>query len=154
MRATIFFLLSSMVLNYEKEVFIYNHLETSLEWRIINDGVMGGLSKSSIKLNEDGSSKFTGTLLPDNNGGFASIRAYVEEKDLKEYEGVIANVAGFGAFVDLGLKEKGLIHISNLSDSYISDINSFIKTGQRVMVSILSLDVDKKRISLKLISKL
>ena len=53
--------------------------ETSGEWRIINDVVMGGVSKSSMKLGSDGSAKFSGTLSPDNNGGFASVRAYVEE---------------------------------------------------------------------------
>ena len=83
-------------MNGEKVIFDFSSQETSGKWRIVNDVVMGGISKSSITLSEDGTAKFSGTLSPDNNGGFASIRAYMEENDLIDYEGVIIKAKGDG----------------------------------------------------------
>ncbi len=63
--------------------------------------------------------------------------------------GIVNNVTNFGAFVDIGIKESGLIHISNLSDSYVSDVNACINLHEQVIVKVLSVDVDRKRIQLK-----
>lgn len=83
-------------MNTDKELFVFNSPETSGEWRIINDVVMGGISKSSFILTEEGSAKFSGTLSPDNNGGFASVRAFIEENDLNGFTGVIIKARGDG----------------------------------------------------------
>ncbi len=101
MIAIIFFIISGLIMNADKEVFVFNSPETSGEWRIINDVVMGGISKSSFVLSEDGSAKFSGTLSPDNNGGFASVRAYMQENDLNEFDGVIIKAKGDGNLYNL-----------------------------------------------------
>ncbi|MCF1190147.1 RNA-binding transcriptional accessory protein [Mangrovimonas sp. AS39] len=73
--------------------------------------------------------------------------------DLQEGQllpGIVNNVTNFGAFVDIGIKESGLIHISNLSDGYVSDVNEYIHLHQQVIVKVLEVDKSRKRIQLKL----
>ncbi len=64
--------------------------------------------------------------------------------------GIINNVAAFGCFVSIGIKESGLIHISNLSDTFVKDPNEIVSLQQHVMVKVLDVDVQRKRIGLKL----
>ena len=64
--------------------------------------------------------------------------------------GIINNITKFGAFVDLGIKESGLIHISELADKFISDPNEIVKLHQHVKVKILQVDVARKRVQLSL----
>jgi len=63
-------------------------------------------------------------------------------------EGTVSNVAAFGAFVDLGVHQDGLIHVSQLSNKFITDAREIVKTGDIVKVKILEVDVPRKRISL------
>jgi uncharacterized protein len=63
-------------------------------------------------------------------------------------EGVISNVANFGAFVDIGVHQDGLVHISAITDKFISDPREFIKAGEIVKVKVVEVDADRKRISL------
>ncbi|WP_018076412.1 Tex family protein [Thiobacillus denitrificans] len=63
-------------------------------------------------------------------------------------EGVVTNVAAFGAFVDIGVHQDGLVHISALSNSFVKDPHSVVKTGQIVKVKVLEADVKRKRIAL------
>ena len=63
-------------------------------------------------------------------------------------EGVISNVANFGAFVDIGVHQDGLVHISAITDKFISDPRELLKTGDIVKVKVVELDADRKRISL------
>ncbi|WP_010227939.1 Tex family protein [Gillisia marina] len=65
--------------------------------------------------------------------------------------GIVNNITNFGCFVDIGVKESGLIHISKLANEYISDVNSIVKLGQHLMVTVLEVDLDLKRIQLSLI---
>ncbi|MEB3272317.1 MAG: Tex family protein [Prochlorothrix sp.] len=67
-----------------------------------------------------------------------------------ELEGVVTNVANFGAFVDLGVHQDGLIHISQMADRFVSDPTAIVKVGQVVRVRVLSVEVDRKRIGLSL----
>lgn len=72
-------------------------------------------------------------------------------EDLKEgmvLSGVVRNVIDFGAFVDIGVHQDGLVHISQISDSYIKHPSEVLKVGQRVDVKVLSVDLQKKRIAL------
>ena len=72
-------------------------------------------------------------------------------KDLKEgmiLEGTVSNVAAFGAFVDLGVHQDGLIHVSQLAHKFVSDAREVVKTGDIVKVQVLEVDVPRKRISL------
>jgi uncharacterized protein len=71
--------------------------------------------------------------------------------DLKvgmELEGVVTNVANFGAFVDIGVHQDGLVHISQLADVYVKDPRDVVKAGQMVKVKVVEVDVARKRIAL------
>lgn len=69
-------------------------------------------------------------------------------------EGVITNVTKFGAFVDIGVHQDGLIHISNLSDTFVKDPHDIVSVGQRVRVDVRSVDPELKRIGLRLLAAL
>jgi len=72
-------------------------------------------------------------------------------KDLREdmvLEGTVSNVAQFGAFVDLGVHQDGLVHVSQLSNKFVTDAREVVKTGDIVKVKVLEVDVARKRISL------
>jgi len=76
-----------------------------------------------------------------------------EMSDLKvgmQLEGVVTNVTNFGAFVDIGVHQDGLVHISHLSDSYVSNPADHVKVHQKVQVTVLEVDMARKRISLSL----
>ena len=80
-------------------------------------------------------------------------KGVVQFEDLKEgmkVTGKIKNVVDFGAFVDIGLHETGLIHVSELSDSFVSDPMEVVKVGDIFEFTILALDKDRRRISLSL----
>jgi uncharacterized protein len=62
-------------------------------------------------------------------------------------EGVVSNVANFGAFVDVGVHQDGLVHISAMTDGFISDPRDVVKTGEVVKVKVVEVDVDRKRIA-------
>ena len=71
--------------------------------------------------------------------------------DLREgmvLEGTVSNVAQFGAFVDLGVHQDGLVHVSQLANKFVNDAREVVKTGQIVKVKVLEVDVPRKRISL------
>ena len=68
-----------------------------------------------------------------------------------ELPGIITNVTNFGAFCDIGIKENGLIHISNLSDRFVSNPADIVSVHQHVRVSIIDVDLARKRIQLKLL---
>ncbi len=71
--------------------------------------------------------------------------------DLKEgmvLEGVVTNIVAFGAFVDIGVHQDGLVHISQLADRFIRDANEVVAVGQRVKVRVLSVDLGRNRIAL------
>lgn len=65
--------------------------------------------------------------------------------------GIVNNITAFGCFVDVGIKESGLIHVSNLSDSFVKDVNEHVSLHQQIIVKVLEVDVARKRIQLKLI---
>lgn len=64
------------------------------------------------------------------------------------FDGVVRNVVDFGAFVDIGVHQDGLVHISQLSNSYVKHPAEVVKVGDKVKVKVLSVDLNKKRISL------
>lgn len=65
-----------------------------------------------------------------------------------ELPGIVSNITNFGAFVDIGIKENGLVHLSQLADRYISDPNEVVSIHQHVRVKILNIDLERKRIQL------
>jgi len=84
----------------------------------------------------------------------ASFKDGVEKlSDLKQamqLEGVVTNVTNFGAFVDIGVHQDGLVHISNMSENFIKDPREVVKTGDVVRVKVLEVDVARKRVGLTL----
>ncbi|TVK97555.1 RNA-binding transcriptional accessory protein [Shewanella algae] len=74
-------------------------------------------------------------------------------KDLKPemiLEGVVTNVTNFGAFVDIGVHQDGLVHISSLTDKFVSDPHTVVKAGDVVKVKVMEVDVERKRIGLSM----
>ena len=74
-------------------------------------------------------------------------------EDLKigmKLPGIVTNVAAFGAFVDIGVHQDGLVHISHLADKFVRDPNEVVKVQQRVKVTVIGIDVPRKRISLSM----
>lgn len=67
--------------------------------------------------------------------------------------GIITNVTNFGAFVDIGVHQDGLVHISHLSDEFVSDPHNFVKVGQKVKVTVIEVDLLRKRIALSMKSQ-
>ncbi|MEZ9627946.1 Tex family protein [Vibrio breoganii] len=65
-------------------------------------------------------------------------------------EGVVSNVANFGAFVDIGVHQDGLVHISALTDKYVSDPREVVKAGDIVKVKVMEVDIQRKRIALSM----
>src|SRR5690606_5827176 len=63
-------------------------------------------------------------------------------------DGVVTNVVAFGAFVDIGVHQDGLVHVSQLADRYIRDPNEEVRVGQRVKVTVISVDLPRNRIAL------
>jgi protein Tex len=84
----------------------------------------------------------------------ATFAAGVEKvSDLKVgmvLEGVVTNVAAFGAFVDVGVHQDGLVHVSAMADRFVSDPHEVVKSGQVVKVKVLEVDVERQRIGLSL----
>jgi len=64
--------------------------------------------------------------------------------------GIVTNITKFGAFVDVGIKQDGLVHISNLTKGYVSDPSTVVKLHQHVMVKVLSVDIERRRIQLSM----
>ena len=75
----------------------------ALKWRIVNDGVMGGLSRGKVLFSDKGSMLFSGTLSLENNGGFSSVRSDDLDLDLADYEGLAIRVRGDGRTYQLRL---------------------------------------------------
>ena len=74
-------------------------------------------------------------------------------KDLKEgmiLEGTVSNVAQFGAFIDLGVHQDGLVHVSQLAHKFVNDAREVVKTGDIVKVKVMEVDVERKRIGLSM----
>ncbi|MCL4154923.1 UNVERIFIED_CONTAM: hypothetical protein GTU68_029333 [Idotea baltica] len=65
--------------------------------------------------------------------------------------GIVNNITNFGCFVDIGIKESGLIHVSNLSDTFVKDVNAIVALQQQIVVKVLEVDVVRKRIQLALV---
>ncbi|TPN87861.1 Tex family protein [Aquimarina algicola] len=75
-------------------------------------------------------------------------------EDLKtgmKLPGIVNNITNFGCFVDIGIKESGLIHISKLANEFISDVNSVVQLNQQLEVTVIDIDISRKRIQLSLI---
>ncbi|HLO51192.1 MAG TPA: S1 RNA-binding domain-containing protein, partial [Kamptonema sp.] len=91
---------------------------------------------------------------PRDEFKYATFKAGIKEiSDLEvgmELEGIVTNVANFGAFVDIGVHQDGLVHISQLADRFVEDPKLIVKVGQVVKVRVLEVNEKLKRISLSM----
>lgn len=84
---------------------------------------------------------------------FQFAEAVHKMEDLKpgmKLPGIVTNVTAFGCFVDIGVHQDGLVHVSQLADRFVKDPNEVVKVQQRVEVTVLEVDMPRKRIALSL----
>lgn len=82
----------------------------------------------------------------------ASVKTINDLREGLELPGIVTNITNFGAFVDIGIKENGLIHVSQMADKYISNPAEVVSLHQHVRVKVLEVDAIRKRVQLKLLS--
>jgi len=97
-----------------KEIYTFSTQSNSKEWRIVNDGVMGGLSRSSLKLTEAGHGQFSGHVSLANSGGFASVQLSTTIKRDEEMKFIVMRVKGDGKRYEFRLKSS-----VSQSESYV-----------------------------------
>ena len=78
----------------------------------------------------------------------ASIKTIEDVKVGMTVPGIVTNITNFGAFVDIGVKQDGLVHVSQLANRFVSDPNEVVKLNQKVMVTVTEVDVSRRRIAL------
>jgi hypothetical protein len=123
MKFLLFFLmLSSFTQTNTDEIYKFTTSTKVSEWRIVNDGVMGGISKSSLMLNDFGNGQFMGHVSLANNGGFASIQLNKTIQLANEIKFVLLRIKGDGKSYEFRLKSQ----ISQ-SESYV---HQFTTTGE------------------------
>ena len=76
------------------------------------------------------------------------IRSIEDLKPGMELNGIVTNITAFGAFVDIGVHQDGLVHISQMADHYIKDPNEVVRLNQHVRVKVIDVDIRRNRISL------
>ena len=81
------------------------------------------------------------------------IRSINDVKEGQLLPGIVNNITNFGCFVDIGIKESGLIHVSNLADAFVKDVSEHVHLHQQIIVKVLEIDIARKRIQLKLHQK-
>ena len=81
---------------------------------------------------------------------FADIHSIEDVKDGMVVPGIVTNITKFGAFVDIGVKQDGLVHVSQMADRYVDDPSKVVKLHQQVTVRVLSVDMARKRIQLSM----
>jgi protein Tex len=81
---------------------------------------------------------------------FAAIYSIADVKAGMEVPGMVTNITRFGAFVDIGVKQDGLVHVSEISHKYITDPAEVLKLNQKVMVKVVEVDEVRKRIALSI----
>jgi uncharacterized protein len=81
---------------------------------------------------------------------FAEVHSLSDLKTGMELPGIVTNVTAFGAFVDIGVHQDGLVHISELADRFVKDPNEIVRVRQQVQVRVLQVDAERKRIGLSM----
>ena len=91
----------------EKKVIDFEKSSDTSNWIVINDGVMGGISKSSFQVTESGTAVFSGVVSLENNGGFASANRNPSQFDLSDSDGIRFRIKGDGKKYKISLKNDG-----------------------------------------------
>ncbi len=114
--------ISLMPITNLKKIYNFSTQTNIKEWRIVNDGVMGGISRSSLALTDAGHGKFSGNVSLANNGGFASIQLSTTIKLAEENKFIVLRVKGDGKRYEFRLK-------SSISQSH-SYVHQFTTSGE------------------------
>ena len=77
-----------------------------------------------------------------------NVRTIADLREGMELPGIVKNITNFGCFVDIGIKESGLVHVSQMADRFVSDPTTVVSIHQQVRVRVLSVDMERKRIQL------
>lgn len=91
----------AILINGGMVLYDFNSNETSGKWYVVNDDVMGGISKSELKLNSNGTATFNGFLSLENNGGFASVRSRIDTTLENNFDGIIIRLMGDGKYYNV-----------------------------------------------------
>jgi uncharacterized protein len=83
---------------------------------------------------------------------FADVRSMEDLKIGMELPGIVTNITNFGCFVDIGVKQEGLVHISQLANRFVKDPNEVVKLQQKVKVKVVEVDIQRKRIALSMLN--
>lgn len=95
-----------LVMSQSSEIFKFSKTTEIKSWLVVNDGVMGGISKSTIQINNEGHGFFSGTVKLENNGGFASVRHTVKETNLNLGDKFVIKIKGDGKVYQFRCKSK------------------------------------------------
>jgi NADH dehydrogenase [ubiquinone] 1 alpha subcomplex assembly factor 1 len=105
------FLVFTLSITPSMIVFDFKSQTDIQKWSVVNDGVMGGLSKGKLTLSESGNAIFSGTVLLENNGGFSSVRHHFPNTNISSYQKIVMRVKGDGKIYQFRVK-------TNASDFY------------------------------------
>ena len=128
MKILITFLLFVFSTEMENIIFDFNNNSNLKRWNVVDDGVMGGLSKGKLVINDEGHALYSGFVTTDNNGGFSSVRHNFDSKDVSNYNYVVLKVKGDGKPYQFRIKE-------NISQRF-SFIQTFETTGEWELIKI------------------
>lgn len=95
-----------LVLSTNITIFDFNNNSKMDKWIVVDDGVMGGLSKGIITLNNNGHAVYSGYVTTDNNGGFSSVRYNFETMDVSQFKYVVLKIKGDGRLYQFRLKQN------------------------------------------------
>jgi len=87
-------------------IFNFKSKEDTNNWYVVNDGVMGGLSASSLEINKEGKALFKGHVTTENNGGFASVRYAFTKKEVSKFTHIVLRIKGDGKDYQFRIKEE------------------------------------------------
>lgn len=102
----ILLIIGLMQMERETIIFDFNSNEKSTKWYIVNDDVMGGISKSDMVINKDGTATFKGNVSLENNGGFASVRFILDSIPQNRFKGAIVRFKGDGNIYNLRFRSN------------------------------------------------
>lgn len=97
------------------EIFDFSKKSSLNSWYIINDNVMGGVSRSNISINENGNAVFNGSVSLENNGGFCSVRHDLSEKSVSDFEKISLRIKGDGKKYQFRIRENRNDYYSYIS---------------------------------------
>lgn len=146
---------------YDVVAEIANHLNCNIKDLIGQESLINSISINKFVSNELGVHTLTDILHELKKPGldprkeimlfeFANIYSIDDVKIGEVYPGLVTNITRFGAFVDIGVKQDGLVHISEIANQYISDPSEVLKLNQAVKVKVIEIDVPRKRLALSI----